>query len=99
MISCGAGGNFTELIDDVTLQRAPVSEVEALRMIGRLRIARVAATLREPPDRGVLAAYISRLSRLAAGAPWRRFVLELNPVKWKRYEVTAVDGLLVIAEP
>ena len=36
---------------------------------------------------------------LAAGAPWRRFVLEVNPVKWGDDRVIAVDGLLVIDDP
>ena len=99
MISCGAGGNLTELIDDVTLQRAPVSQAQAERMIDRLRIARVANRMRAPPDRRVLAAFVARLSQLAAGAPWRRFVLEINPVKWDGGEVTAVDGLLIVEEP
>ena len=99
MISCGAGGNFTELIDDVTLQRAPVSEAQALVMIERLRLARSARKTRVPPDRRLLAVFIARLSQLAAGAPWRRFVLEINPVKWGDDGVVAVDGLLVIDEP
>ena len=99
MISCGAGGNFTELIDDVTLQRAPVSEAQALAMIERLRLARSARKTRVPPDARLLAEFIARLSQLAAGAPWRRFVLEINPVKWGADRVVAVDGLLVIEDP
>jgi hypothetical protein len=68
-------------------------------MIDRLRIARVAAAKVPIPDRCALAAYIARLSQLAAGAPWKRFVLEINPVKWDGDRVTAVDGLLVVEEP
>ncbi len=96
MISCGAGGNLTELIDDVTVRRAPVSEEQALLMIDRLRLARRARTMPEPPDCGLLAGFIARLSQLAAGAPWRRFVLEINPLVWRPDQVTAVDGLLVV---
>lgn len=33
MISCGAGGNLTEVIDDVTLERAPVDQALALTML------------------------------------------------------------------
>ena len=99
MISCGAGGNLTELIDDVTLRRAPIGEEQALQMIDRLRLARSAAMMRIPPDRVLLAKFVARLSQLAAGAPWRRFVLEVNPVKWSDVQVTAVDGLLVVEEP
>ena len=99
MISCGAGGNLTELIDDVTLQQAPIGERQALQMIGRLRIARRAARMKVPPDPVPLARFIARLSQLAAGAPWRRFVLEVNPVKWSDVQVSAVDGLLIVEEP
>ena len=99
MISCGAGGTLTELIDDVTLQRAPVDEDQALQMIDRLRLARTAEKLRVPPDRVLLARFIARLSQLAAGAPWRRFVLEVNPLKWSDEHLTVVDGLMVIEEP
>ena len=55
--------------------------------------------MKAPPDRALLARFIARLSQLAAGAPWRRFVLEINPVKWSDEQVTAVDGLLIVEEP
>jgi len=99
MISCGAGGNFTELLDDIALQRAPVSEAQALAMIDRLRLTASMRKMRNAPKRQPLAAFISRLSRLAAGAPWKRFVLEINPAKWRDDRVTAIDGLLVIEDP
>lgn len=99
MVSCGAGGSFTELIDDVTLQRAPIGEDHALQMIDRLRIARSAARSKVPPDRTLLAQFIAALSQLAASAPWHRFVLEINPVKWSDEQVRAVDGLLIVEEP
>jgi hypothetical protein len=94
IVSCGAGGTLTELVDDVTLARAPVDEAAALAMIGRLRIARRAENARL--DRAPLARFIARLSSLAACAPWRGFVLEVNPVKWNRDGVIAVDGLLIV---
>jgi acetate---CoA ligase (ADP-forming) len=99
MISCGAGGNLTELIDDVTLQRAPIGQAQALQMIDRLRLARSAARSTTSPDRVLLARFIAALSQLAAGAPWRRFVIEINPVKWSDEQVIAVDGLLIVEEP
>ena len=43
-----------------------------------------------------VAAFVSRFSQLAASAPWRRFELEVNPIKWHADAVTAVDGLLLI---
>jgi hypothetical protein len=56
-------------------------------MLSRLRIKEESAAA---------AAFISRLSQLAAGAPWERFILEINPVLWSRDAAVAVDGLLII---
>lgn len=99
MVSCGAGGVLTELIDDVTLRRAPIDEQQALQMIDRLRLARAAQAMEPPPDPAALARFIAHVSRVAAAAPWQRFVLELNPVKWSDRQAVAVDGLLIIEEP
>ena len=99
IVSCGAGGVLTELIDDVTLRRAPVDEQAAVQMIDRLRVARAARSMTPPPDPATLARFIAQVSRVAAAAPWQRFVLELNPVKWSDRQAVAVDGLLIIDEP
>jgi len=99
MVSLGAGGNLTELIDDVTVERAPVAEADALAAFDRLRIASHAAKLAGRAERALLAGFVARFSALAAGAPWRRFVIEINPVKWSAGGVTAVDGLIVVEEP
>jgi acyl-CoA synthetase (NDP forming) len=87
MVSCGSGGVLTELINDVVTERAPVGEALAVHMLSRLRIKE---------ESGAAAAFISRLSQLAAGAPWERFILEINPVLWSRDAAVAVDGLLII---
>jgi hypothetical protein len=41
------------------------------------------------------AAFLARFSERVLTAPWRRFVLEVNPVGWTRDAVVAVDGLLI----
>ncbi len=87
VVSCGSGGVLTELINDVVTERAPVGEALAVHMLSRLRIKEESAAA---------AAFISRLSQLAAGAPWERFILEINPVLWSRDAAVAVDGLLII---
>ncbi len=99
MISVGAGGGLTELIDDVAIARAPVDEAGASALVGRLRLLRSAAKMKRPPDRALLARYVAHVSQVAASAPWRQFVLEINPVKWTAEYVTAVDGLLIVEEP
>jgi hypothetical protein len=49
-------------------------------------------------DAAPAAAFVARLSRLGASAPWRRFTFEVNPIKWRRDGVVAVDGLLIVEE-
>jgi len=99
MVSCGAGGNLTEVIDDVTLERAPVDRETATRMLERLRIMRRATKLARGADIAAAADFVARFSSLVATAPWQRFVVEVNPIKWSASGVAAVDGLMVIEEP
>jgi acetyltransferase len=94
MVTCGAGGVLTELLDDVVVARAPVDVPLALDLLGSLRIARQALW-----NAGPAAQFLARFSRLAASAPWRRFVLEVNPIRCGPETVVAVDGLLVVEEP
>jgi acetate---CoA ligase (ADP-forming) len=97
VVSIGAGGVMTELIDDVTLAPAPLSEVAAARALNRLGIVRRAGGV--TAETSPLPRWVAQFAALAASAPWRRFVFELNPVKWASDKVVAVDGLLIIAEP
>jgi acetate---CoA ligase (ADP-forming) len=96
MISIGAGGVMTELIDDVTLSLAPLSEAAAERALDRLKIVR---RIDAAEKKSELARCAAHFSALAASAPWRRFVLELNPVSWSPDNVAILDGLLIIPEP
>jgi hypothetical protein len=97
-VSCGSGGVLTELIDDVVTRRAPIGVEGAAAMVEGLRIRRHARDRDGPLPTRELAGFIAAFSELAAAAPYRRFTLEANPVKWSRAEVLAVDGLLVIEE-
>ena len=99
IVTCGAGGNLAELIDDVTLERAPFDAGRALQVLRRLRIADHAPRLDRAADLRAPADFVARFSQLAASAPWRRFVLEVNPIRWQADVVLAVDGLLIIEEP
>jgi acyl-CoA synthetase (NDP forming) len=96
MVSCGSGGGLTELIDDVVTERAPVDARLAAAMLDRLRIRRYAVDVKGPLDARPAAAFLARFSELAVTAPWPRFVFEVNPLKWTRDAVVAVDGLLII---
>jgi acetate---CoA ligase (ADP-forming) len=96
MVSCGSGGGLTELIDDVVTERAPVGEALAAHMLDRLRIRCHASDAKGAFASDAAAAFIARFSELAETAPWSRFIFEVNPIKWTRDAVVAVDGLLII---
>jgi acyl-CoA synthetase (NDP forming) len=97
MLSLGAGGAMTELIDDAIVVPAPLSEAAATEALNRLRIVRWQGGLAAEPS--ALTDFVVRFAGIAAAAHWRRFVLEINPIKWTPARVTAVDGLLIIQEP
>jgi hypothetical protein len=90
---------LTELLDDVALARAPLDPAAALRLIGRTGLPAAAAKLCREADAEQLAQVVAQFSRLVAAAPWRRFVLELNPLRWRGSGAVAIDGLLIIEEP
>jgi acetate---CoA ligase (ADP-forming) len=98
LISVGSGGGMTELLDDVVTERAPVNVAVAASMIGRLRLHEHAKDEQGPLDVAAAASFVARLSRLGAGAPWARFTFEVNPIKWRRTGVVAVDGLLIVED-
>jgi acyl-CoA synthetase (NDP forming) len=98
VISCGAGGGLTELIDDVVIERAPVDRAIAQGMIERLRLRRHARDGQGPLPTEPAADFLVRLSELAASAPWPSFTIEVNPIKWTREAVVAVDGLLIVED-
>jgi len=98
MISLGAGGGMTELLDDVVVVPAPLDAAQVLRALRRLRILGK-TRLGSIADAEALISFVVAFSHVAAAAPWRRFTLEINPIKWSGEQVTAVDGLLLIEEP
>lgn len=96
MVSCGSGGVLTEVIDDVTTERAPVSDALAAFMLERLRGRRNAIDAQGALPLDGAAAFVAGFSELASTAPWERFVFEVNPVLWTRESAVAVDGLLIV---
>jgi hypothetical protein len=99
MISCGAGGNMTEIIEDVALARAPLDHAGATALLRQLRIVRNSQKLDATARVEDLATFVEQFSEVASVAPWQDFVIEINPVKWRSDSVTAVDGLILIDEP
>jgi len=99
MISCGWGGNLTEVIDDAAIAPAPVGETAAEDLLKRLKVVKGAASLERDARLPELARFVAHFSQVAAAAPWQEFVIELNPVKWGALGVVAVDGLLIVQKP
>src|SRR5690606_32489525 len=79
----GAGGVLAELVEDTVVRLAPVTEDEALDMIGRTRVGRLLQGFRNAPpgDLDALKRAISRLSRFAAADPASAPGIEVNPLR------------------
>jgi acyl-CoA synthetase (NDP forming) len=96
MVGVGMGGGTTEAIDDIAFSRAPLDAAGALDLLGTLRTLRRLPGLVSDHQRTLAADFIARFAALAAGAPWPRFTLEVNPLKLAASDLAAVDGLLLI---
>lgn len=97
LVLVGLGGIDAEVLDDVVLGLAPVREVDALDMLGRLRHARIldGARGRRPVNRRAVAGLLVALSdAMARNAGWLE--VDLNPVIAGSTEAIAVDALIVI---
>jgi acyl-CoA synthetase (NDP forming) len=81
MVMFGLGGIFVELLGDVALHSAPVTELQALQMIRSTRGFALlsGARGRAPVDLDVLAANLAALSRFAANAGDSLVSIDINP--------------------
>ena len=99
VIALGAGGVLAELLRDMVLQIAPVTEAEAFEMIERIKSLAPARGYRNLPkgDLAALARAIAAFSRLAAFAQVRE--AEINPLIIMRdgEGVVMADALLSTA--
>ncbi|QYN18104.1 acetate--CoA ligase family protein [Amycolatopsis sp. DSM 110486] len=96
MVSVGVGGVLAEALDDVVLMRAPVSAVSAAEHIRGLKVFERAPKLTAGVDLPALGAFAANLAALASALPWRKFTLEINPVKADGSGVVALDALLIV---
>lgn len=81
VVMAGLGGVFVEVLGDVAVREAPVSEASALEMLRGLKAAPLLEGARGRPSRGLpaAAAALAALSRLAAAnADWLGSI-EINP--------------------
>jgi len=94
VVTVGFGGILTELVRDVCVSAAPVSETAALHMLQRLRMWPLLSGARgsAPRDVAALAAVISRLSWLAVDLGPRLVEFEINPLIALESGALAVDA-------
>lgn len=95
----GLGGIFTEIMGDVSLRRAPVSEAVAMEMINELKGRALFEGARgaKPVDKAMIAAAISKLSVFAAAHGPAVESVEMNPLRVLEDRVVALDALIVKA--
>lgn len=100
MVMVGLGGVLAEVLGDVALAHAPVSTAQALRMLDRLRGAKVLDGVRGRPavDRQSVAEVIARLSVLAVANTDRVASIEINPLLARPAGAVALDALILPAE-
>ena len=96
----GAGGVYTELLDDFAFAIAPIDQAEAAAMIASLRFAKVLKGARgQPPcDLGAIEDMALRLSQLICDFP-EIAELDINPVLARADGAIAVDARLMLGEP
>ncbi len=97
VVMFGLGGIFTEIMGDVSLRRAPVSEATAIEMIDELKGRPLFEGARgaKPVDKGVVARAISQLSVFAAAHKDGIESIEMNPLRVLPDRCVALDALIV----
>jgi acetate---CoA ligase (ADP-forming) len=96
LICVGAGGGLAELLDDVAFAQCPLTPGQAWDLLRRLRIAGYSSIFDVRGEGTAAADLVSAISDLVAEAPWKGFVLELNPVVVRPGSAVPVDGLLLL---
>jgi acyl-CoA synthetase (NDP forming) len=96
LICVGTGGGLAELVDDMTFAQCPLSPERALELLQRLRVATHTSVFDFCADGQAAADLVSALSVFVDEAPWKRFVLELNPVVLGGGRAVPVDALLLL---
>lgn len=99
MVLVGSGGVTAELIDDVALGPAPLTEQEASRLLARTHVDTLLQGYRGSPacDRAALVALMVRLSEAAVALAAEVQAVDLNPVRVAhgRGGAVALDALVV----
>jgi acetate---CoA ligase (ADP-forming) len=101
LLVVGAGGVLVELLADRAVALPPVTDGQARRMLGTLRVARLLAGVRgQPPaDVDAVAAAITGLSQLAAELGDVLEAVDINPLICGPAAAVAVDALVIPRSP
>ncbi len=96
-VMCGLGGILAEAIGDVVFAVAPLSQSEALDLIGRLRTQKLLNGFRgfPPLDRKALAQILVRLGELGCAYP-RIQEIDINPLIVSKGRPVAVDASIIL---
>ncbi len=100
VIMVGFGGILVEVLEDVAFAKAPVTALEADRMLEDLRGSAILGGVRGRPaiNRDALIEMICAVSRFGAAAGDRLKEVDLNPVLVGAERAVAVDWLVVLNE-
>ncbi|MCW5259511.1 CoA-binding protein [Verminephrobacter eiseniae] len=94
LVMVGAGGLLVELMKDVQLAPAPLSQAAALQMLGALKSRALLAGYRGRPaaDVDAIADMLVRLGSLAASSRGRLRELDINPLLVNGARIAAADA-------
>jgi acyl-CoA synthetase (NDP forming) len=94
----GAGGIYTELVEDFAFRIAPIDHRDALEMIAELNVSKILAGVRgEPPcDIGALADILCKVSQLVGDFP-EIGEIDINPLIVNDSGALVVDARIIIA--
>lgn len=100
VLACGAGGTMVELLEDVSVRIAPLSEHEALSMVQELRTLPLLTGYRgsAPLDLDALVDVMLRVGALVDELPHVQ-ELDLNPVLVHERGVSLVDARVRVGVP
>jgi acetate---CoA ligase (ADP-forming) len=100
VITLGAGGVLTELLQDVQMALAPIDATQARAMFARTQVSRLCAGYRgsAPLDVDALCEQVARLSQVAWAQRARVTGIDLNPVLVLPAGAYALDALIAVEE-
>ncbi len=100
VVTFGLGGIFAEALADVSFRICPLSDQDAVDMLGEIRARALLDEVRGLPavDREALAGILLALSRLALERPDVAAV-DINPLVIEGASPVAVDALVVLQAP